>query len=137
MLNHNIKKEYPPNYQLLVDTFNPPSTTVFVYGDTIYNPSGDKIPPDVVVHEEVHMRQQREYASPDMWYALYIHDKDFRLTQEVEAYAVQYQFLKRNGLPANGLKEALHEFARALANDYKTGIDTYKAKTLIRYRSMV
>jgi len=137
MLNHNIKKEYPPNYQLLVDTFNPPSTTVFVYGDTIYNPSGDEIPPDVVVHEEVHMRQQREYASPDMWYAIYIHDKDFRLTQEVEAYAVQYQFLKRNGLPANGLKEALHEFARALANDYKTGIDTYKAKTLIRYRSMV
>lgn len=137
MLNNEIKNEYPPNYQLLVDEFNPPKTTVFVYGDTIYNPSGDEIPPDVVVHEKVHMKQQKEFATPDLWYTKYIYDKSFRLEQEVEAYATQYQFLKRNGLPAQGLKEALHEFGKALANDYKTGIDTYKAKTLIRLKSVV
>lgn len=132
-----LNNEYPPNYQLLVEAFNPPKTTVFVYGDTIYNPSGEEVPPDVVVHERVHMRQQKEFAHPDLWYAQYIYDKKFRLEQEVEAYATQYKFLKDNGLPAQGLKEALHEFAYALAHDYKTGVDTYKAKTLIRLRSMV
>lgn len=36
--------------------------TVWTYGDTIYNPGGRPIPPDVVAHEAVHAKQQREYV---------------------------------------------------------------------------
>lgn len=87
-----IKNEYPPNYELIKLALNPPPHTVFCYGETIYNPSGREIPPDLEHHEAVHSRQQAGY--PDAWWAKYLTDADFRLSQELEAYGEQYLFAK-------------------------------------------
>lgn len=121
---------YPPNYQLLKDFFNPPETTVFAYNGTIYNPQGGELHQDVIKHEEVHLKQQKQFATPDLWYTKYIYDKEFRLEQELEAYAVQLNFL--SWLPYAVRREALNEFATALANDYKLDITVHEAESKIR-----
>lgn len=87
-----IIKEYPPNYALICMTLKPDKQAIFAYGNKIYNPSGREVTPDIEHHEEVHMRQQGD--NPDAWYARYVSDPDFRLSQELEAYGEQYLFAK-------------------------------------------
>jgi hypothetical protein len=81
----------PPNYARIVETFGPlPPSVVFAYGDTIYAPGASgPLPPDLVVHEETHFRQQAEVGGPATWWERYLADPEFRLLQEVEAYRAQ------------------------------------------------
>lgn len=62
--------------------------TVFTYGDTIFVPSGNALPPDLIAHEGVHRRQQG--TDPDGWWQRYFADVPFRLEQEIAAYRRQY-----------------------------------------------
>ena len=71
----------------------PPPTAIYAYGDTIYNPSGENIPEDVIAHEEIHELQQGN--DPADWWSKYLADPDFRLDQELEAYRHQYKFIQR------------------------------------------
>jgi len=111
-----ILETFPPNYALLRDIFGEDTSAVYCYGDTIYNPYGREILPDVIAHEEVHMRQQDK--RPDEWYNKYILDEDFRYRQEVEAYGTQLDFIYRIGMPAKLRDWALDEYARALHEKY-------------------
>lgn len=68
---------------------------IITYGDT-YHCKHD-IPDHFIAHEEVHMRQQKEYGI-EMWWHNYLLHPDFRLFQEVEAYRAQLSFvLERYG----------------------------------------
>lgn len=89
-----ISNTYPPNYEKITAVLNIKGIRgiIFTYGDTIYNPSKIDIPPDLMVHEEVHMRQQKN--DPDKWWNQYLSDPDFRFKQELEAYRAQYKFAK-------------------------------------------
>ena len=92
-----IVQGLPPNYEVISKTFHfssLPATfnPVFSYGDTLYNPTGLPISQDLMVHEETHERQQK--IGVEQWWAMYLENKAFRLTQEVEAYGEQYKFLK-------------------------------------------
>lgn len=72
--------------------FNP-NTTIFTYGDAIYNPGKADLKADVIAHEETHMRQQREMkGGPDAWWSMYLDNPQWRLGEEIEAYAIQYDF---------------------------------------------
>jgi hypothetical protein len=52
---------------------------------------------------------------------------------EIEAYSVQYQWLKER-LPPKGLKMALNEIAENLASPlYDLGLTVSQAETLIRH----
>lgn len=82
--------KYPPNYELIKKKFNPSDEFVFTYGDTVYVPSGVKIPEHLKAHEQVHIEQQKE--NPDEWWDKFIKDRDFRLAQEIKAYRAEYQF---------------------------------------------
>lgn len=86
--------DYPPNYDLIRTALNPRHHVVFCYGDAIYNPSGRPLSPDIEHHEEIHSKQQG--ANPDAWYARYLQDPRFRLSQELEAYGAQYLFAKEH-----------------------------------------
>jgi len=66
---------------------------IFTYGDTIYCKS--PISDDLKVHEATHIRQQREIGE-DIWWERYLKDKDFRLSQEVEAYKNQMEYINKN-----------------------------------------
>lgn len=126
-----IVKDFPPNIREItkvfkLDAFNP----VFTYGDTLYNPLGDPISQDLMIHEETHEKQQEAFGK-DQWWAMYLENKNFRLTQEVEAYRNQYQFLK-TVLNRKGRMGALVTLAENLSSAlYGNIINKKEAKELI------
>lgn len=96
MLNApKILTERPPIFNKIIEAGLKPNElkTIYTYGDTIYNPGGMEIPPDLICHEMVHMRQQREMeGGPDGWWDLYLKNANMRLEWEVEAYVAQYKY---------------------------------------------
>ena len=121
--NMDIIKEYPPVFNKILDSGMRPSPyTVYAYGDKIYNPSGMNLPEEILVHEEVHMRQQMEYivVTPkqnpvESWWERFIEDKYFRIAQEVEAYAVQYRFVCKRQKDRNIRNKVVLHYAKTLA----------------------
>jgi hypothetical protein len=87
-----VKYEYPPNYDEIcqhIPAVKKHPYIVFTYAPAIYSPAGIKLPPDLVVHEEVHIARQ---TKPAEWWQKYLTDIDFRLNEELEAYRAQYLF---------------------------------------------
>jgi hypothetical protein len=82
------KKGHPPNYQMIKAALNPKPSTIFSYGDTIFVPSGNKLPQELHDHEQVHSDRQGD--KPDAWWNLYLHDPEFRLLEEVAAHMVEF-----------------------------------------------
>ena len=107
-----ISKEYPPNYTAIKEAF-PESTgkACFCFGDTVYNPFGINITPDIMEHEEVHSIRQGNF--PEDWWKYYIADPEWRLNEEYMAFGAQYRFMK-NILPVSKQRHLLHGMARAL-----------------------
>ncbi len=122
--------ENPPNYEDIKSVLNVEGTgAIFCYGDTIYNAPKD-LRPDLIVHEEVHSKQQGQY--PQAWWYKYLTDRYFRLDQELEAYSTQYKFVKKY-LNNRLLKAALSDMARALSSEIYGSIIEYKqAESKIR-----
>lgn len=130
-------KEYPPNYNDIVATLGNIDNGLFAYGDTIYNPFGRDITPDIIVHEEVHMKQQGDY--PDVWCYKYLQDKDYRLECELEAYGAQYAFIKKH-MSGKLLAWGLEKMAQALSGKEYGNLLSYgeaEAKIRLRAKSMV
>ena len=90
-----IINEKPPIYEDALKAFNfNPDTTVFTYGDNLYNPAGLTIHTDLLIHEMVHMEQQKhDDTVAKIWWQRYIQDTAFRLDQELEAYGEQYRYI--------------------------------------------
>lgn len=107
-----ISLDYPPNYREIVDSLGDITGAVFCYGDTIYNPFSVEILPDIEVHERVHSGQQGDAIK--MWYHKYLTDAQFRLSQEIEAYGEQYNFIK-NLMGGSLLRWRLEQMAQALS----------------------
>lgn len=129
-----IETTYPPHYEAIKAAFPAVAeshSVVFTHGDTLHNPHETDIRPDLMFHESVHARQQRN--KPDEWWKRYMSDPEFRLAQEVEAYSEQYRFL-RSMLPSKKLKIALTHLALDLAGaGYGSLVDYQKAESLIRH----
>lgn len=127
-----IIKDYPPNYERIKEVLNPPLTACFTYGDKIYFPLyEDKFPPDLMVHEEVHVKQQ---TNPAEWWDKYLTDKQFRQDQEVEAYATQFNWIK-NRTNVKTASKYISILAEHLSTIYKLDIDWHKAHSLIRHKA--
>lgn len=90
-----ISHEKPFIFNILTQTFGVKweAGVAIAYGDTIHCFNG--IGPDVVAHESVHLRRQKELG-PEEWWIRYIEDKHFRMIEEIEAYRVQIRWLKDN-----------------------------------------
>src|SRR3990167_3163232 len=126
-----IIKGLPPNIELIrAAGFEGNEDAVYTYGEPVYSLTKKEIPPDILEHEKVHSRQQG--SNPDWYISQWLTDTDFRKDSEVEAYAVQLNFIREN-MGAKAAKEALDELADNLASDmYKLGITKSQAETLIR-----
>ena len=126
-------KGYPPNIdQIRQSGLSTDQDTLWMYGDTLYNPSGKEIPADILYHESIHMQQQATYTNPEMWWIQYLGDKDFRQAQELEAYIFQYKFV-RSLFPAKASAECLDELAENMSSSlYNLGLTVHQAATLIR-----
>lgn len=92
-----IVKELPPNYDAIAKAFHFSSLPasfepIFTYGNILYNPFGGNVSPDLMAHEETHVRQQ-EQIGVEAWWNFYMTDRNFRMKQEAEAYQNQYRFI--------------------------------------------
>ena len=88
--------------------------TLFTVDNVIY--SKGIIPADLLIHEQNHVKQQREYPGGyKKWWDRYFEDDEFRLDQEVECYRIQYQFIKKNTKDRNQQSKHLSHFARSLS----------------------
>ena len=88
-----IKNIPPPNYEEIRKHFpnaDFDNGTLFTYGDTCYCKN---ITPDLIIHEQTHIEQQ---VNPKEWWERYFTDVDFRLSQEIEAYHNQSEWIKKN-----------------------------------------
>jgi hypothetical protein len=116
-----IKNEKPPiwaSVKKLLD-FNE-KTTVFTYGDTVYNPAGAFITNDILVHESVHELQQNAMNvlgkfGAFCWWKKFLKDPQFRLAQETEAYQAQYQFVSHQMKDREKLNKYLIHLAAQLS----------------------
>jgi hypothetical protein len=87
----------PPVFENIVNAFGVlPKGTIYTYGDTIYNPEGLYIRPEIMAHETIHMQQQEQAGGPDLWWGRYLREPEFRIDQEAKAYGMQYRFLCDN-----------------------------------------
>ena len=84
-----IVNEKPPVWDRICEAFGmTPKNVIFAYGDRIYNPGGGVLPDFLIEHEKVHFKQQAGEVA--VWWDKYLSDPQFRLEQEIEAYAHQY-----------------------------------------------
>lgn len=82
----------PPIYDAIVNAgMHPHAHVLYTYGDALYIPSGIEPSAEVMAHEKWHSHQQLNVeGGPDAWWERYLDDPYFRMQQEAEAYAVQY-----------------------------------------------
>jgi len=76
---------------LFKEKFRITEDTVVAYDGNIY--SNKPLYPDVLVHEKVHLAQQKKYGL-SYFVKQYLNDKDFRLKVELEAYKAQLDSIK-------------------------------------------
>lgn len=90
----NMLIEKPPIWDECNAKFKLVHGTVFTYGNTLYNPDGIEISKDLFIHEQKHAQQQAwNETVAKIWWARYLEDPQFRLEQEVAAYAAQYRYI--------------------------------------------
>jgi hypothetical protein len=129
----DIVNEYPPNIEKIKKVFPECEEmgAIFCYGNKIYNPKGIDIPEDIIFHEYTHSIQQGK--NPEAWWKMYLHSKDFRLNQEIQAYAAQYNFIRKHIKDREVVYRSLLESAKQLASPlYGNLLKPTEAKNAIK-----
>lgn len=111
-----ISTEIPPVYKRCRELFKVDwnKGIVMTYGDTIHYKWGDLLPEDFLVHEQVHVTQQMKMGK-EVWWENYFVNKDFRLSQEIEAYRAQWQWIL-----LYGSRKLRRERERSILKDMST-----------------
>jgi hypothetical protein len=106
----------------------------YTHGDCIYSPSKIIPPDDIIVHEMVHQEQQESNDDvANIWWQNYMHDPDFRLSQEAEAYGAQYRFWCAKVKDRNQRDKILRQIGQALAGkEYGNCVSSSEAMKLVR-----
>jgi len=127
-----IVHEQPPILQAIIDHgLHPHSGTIYTYGDTIYNPNEIELPEHLIIHEETHMKQQGD--DPDGWWGRYLIDFAFRMEQEAEAYANQYDFICKSVKDRNRRNLILLDLSNILSSPmYGSVLNLMDAYNLIK-----
>lgn len=128
----SIVNEKPPVWLLLKMAFPKADLdrVVVAFGNKIYVPFGSTdLSGDLIAHEETHLKQQKHSAAVAwVWWQKYIISKSFRRTQELEAYRVQYQYLRRwNKHEAHaGLLQMVRDFSSEMYGNIITADEALK-----------
>lgn len=141
----NIKVDLPPNIKKIEEAFNLDmrgKSPVFTYGDTVFSPSGADLPDHLKAHEQVHINQQTTIeGGAEAWWDKFIADPAFRLEQELEAYATQYAYARKNFSPKHAT-ELLNNLAMDLSsaaygNVVSYGIAVSKIRNKAKFLSQI
>lgn len=125
-----FSNEKPPVYETAHRLFGADwdDGAVFTYGDTIH--SKERIFPDFLIHELMHVRQQLEMGK-EKWWKRYFEDAEFRKTEEVEAYRAQVDYINRTVKSREHAYKMKHFLAGCLSRDYGLDIPSSQALKLI------
>lgn len=127
---------YPPNIDQIEAKFhvmaNP--TVIYCFGDTIFNPFGQPIPIQLMVHERVHSeRQLKDNGNPWDWWKKYIDDPKFRFEEELLAHIAEWYAVKRLNWSRRQRQAYLNDMAKRLSGPIYGGMCTReRAKEMIR-----
>lgn len=129
-----VVNEYPPNYEAICEAIpgvKEGESIIFTYGDTVYAPNTPKELSDHLwQHEATHVNQQKQMGVEE-WWAKYLVDPAFRLEQELQAYRVQYNVVKRKR-NWQLTEHVLNQISRDLAGDmYGNILTKAEARKLI------
>lgn len=104
---------------------------IFAWGDRIYNPKRIVIPPEIMLHEQVHM--ERQATDIEGWWRRYIADDAFRLDEEVLAHRAEFAALVRqHGGDRNTRRRCLNFVGLKLCSPvYGRMVALHEAKKLI------
>lgn len=96
-----ILKAFPPNYAALAEHFpiKGRQGILYAWGDRLYNPSGIKLLPWLMAHEQTHMDRQlghylchiAGYTPVENWWIRYVQNPKFRLNEEILAHRAEWQ----------------------------------------------
>lgn len=93
-LNVTVLNSKPPVFEHCESVFGIKwENTIFAYDPHIH--ASHELTDDVLEHEMVHIKQQRDYGGVEKWWDEYFINGTQRLEWELEAYKRQYQFLKK------------------------------------------
>ena len=127
-----LSHEFPPNYENLVKKFGvswDKGVTV-TYGKTIY--SKDPIPPHLLAHEIIHIRQQEAIGGAEIWWKMYMKYSYFRFNQELQAYREEYKYVVTHHKKHQPFAY-LRFFATCMSSkQYDLGINLLEAIALIK-----
>lgn len=99
--------------------------TIFAYNGDIY--CNYPLPPDLIIHEETHLKQQEKYGL-DTWVDYYLKDDDFRLKMELEAYRKQLASIKDRELRFHVKQDCIDSLTSSL---YGNLLSKEEAKKLL------
>ena len=121
-----VLNQYPPLIDEIDAAFKVKGKQVFFcWGDKIYNPSGCEVAPYIIAHETIHRVQQNPYEYNEemiiTWWRRYIHEPEFRLSQEIPAHVAEY----RHKLERQGINR---EIRRQISNCHSGGITALLAE---------
>lgn len=117
---------HPPNIDAIDAVFHVKATSgvIYAYAPDIYFPPGKQLPPWLMAHEEVHIRQQNDMGGPEPWWEKYLIDPQFRLDQELEAHRVEYSEYCKQYKSIWQRYTALDEMSKRLASAMYGGVIT-------------
>ncbi len=93
--------------------------TIFAYDNKIY--SNNELPNHLIIHEQTHHKQQ-DRDGLEYWVDNYLNNKEYRLTQEIEAYKNQLKSIKDR----NDRAKVWQESARNLSSPLYGNLLTYQ-----------
>ena len=106
--------------------------TVYIVGDTIFNPGGIFVYDSLLAHEATHGAQQLLHGTDDWWKA-YLANAEFRTDQELKAYQEQYAHYCTQNKDRERRFHYRNELAKALtSNLYKAAITYHQALSKIQ-----
>ena len=111
-----IINERPPNFDAIVKVFPMAArmSVIFAYGEKIYVPSGNPLPPELLAHETVHCKRQMVLGVEE-WWKRYLEDPVFRYYEEMLAHRAEYKYLALSAPSRQGRRGALKQTAKKLS----------------------
>lgn len=117
-----ISKEKPPNWDKLVELYKVEwGPTVVTWSPNVH--CAWELTGDTLAHENVHIGQQDRIGVEEWWRRFY-EDPAFRYEQELEAYRVQYQYLREHVKDRNKLNLEALRLASYLSGEMYDNIVT-------------
>ena len=107
---------------------------IFAWVDTIYNPLGIDVPPQLMAHETVHGLRQEDFpGGVEAWWAEYIRSKSFRFFEERVAHQAEYDHLIAKARNRKERRVYLKQTAKRLASPlYGNVVSRTKATALLK-----